>query len=194
MRTFLTRPLAATVTLVLLMSNVNAATLAGVTLPDTYSVDGQMLHLNGIGLRTVTIFHIRIYVAGLYLPRPSHDANQILASTEPKVLLLQFIHSGSKAQVEKQYREGEENNCGNSACSPADRPDFERLVAAAPAVNPGDTSTFIFNAKGVKVLANNRVIGDFANPDLAYHLLEGFIGKHPPSQALRSQLLGLPDE
>jgi hypothetical protein len=106
------------------------------------------------------------------------------------VILLEFVRSGSKAQVEKQYRAGEEANCGTGGCDPADQADFERLVAAAPAVNPGDTSTYIFTAKGVRVFANDRLIGDFANRDLAYHLLAGFIGDHPPSQGLRRQLLG----
>ena len=170
------------------------ATLEGVTLPDTYTVDGQTLVLNGIGIRRVTIFRVRIYVAGLYLPRPSHDAAAILASHGPKVLRLQFIHSGSKAQVEKQYREGEAENCSHGECAASDRADFERLVAAAPAVEPGDTSTYIFTDKGVKVLANSKVIGDFADVDLAHQLLRGFIGDHPPTQSLRNALLGLPPE
>lgn len=177
-----------------LAADAAAATLAGVTLPDSYTVDGQTLVLNGIGLRTLTIFNVKVYVAGLYLPRQSHDSRQILNSPGPKVLLLEFIRSGSKAQVEKQYRAGEETNCGDGGCDPADQADFERLVAAAPAVNPGDTSTYIFTAKGVRVFANDRLIGDFANRDLAYHLLAGFIGDHPPSQRLRRQLLGQPED
>jgi hypothetical protein len=176
----------------LFVSNAAAATLEGVTLPDSYPVDEQPLVLNGIGLRTLTIFNIRIYVAGLYLPRPNHDAQQILASPGPKVILLKFVRAGSKERVEKQYRSGEEQNCGNGGCDPSDKEDFERLVAAAPAVNPGDTSTFVFTENHVRVLANDRVIGDFTNRDLAYHLLAGFIGDHPPSQELRRQLLGLP--
>jgi hypothetical protein len=175
-----------------LASNAAAATLEGITIPDSYPVDEQPLVLNGIGLRTLTIFNIRIYVAGLYLSRPNHDAQQILASPGPKVILLKFIHAGSKERVEKQYRVGEEQNCRNGGCDPSDRKDFERLVAAAPAVNPGDTSTFVFTENRVRVLANDRVIGDFADRDLAYQLLAGFIGDHPPSQELRRQLLGLP--
>lgn len=171
-----------------------AATLDGVTLPDNYPVDGQSLPLNGIGTRTVTIFGVRIYVAGLYLPRPSHDAEQILASRGPKVILLQFVRSGTKAQVEARYREGEANNCGKGECSPSDQADFERLVAAAPAVNSGDRSAYVFTDKGVKVFANDRLIGDFANRDLAHQLLAGFIGNHPPSPELRRHLLGLPDD
>jgi hypothetical protein len=177
-----------------LASGAAAATLVGMTLPDSYAVDGQSLVLNGIGLRTLTIFRVRAYVAGLYLPRPSHDAREILTSPEPKVLILKFIRAASKERVEKQYRAGEEVNCGNGECAPSDRSDFERLVAAAPAVRPGDTSTYIFTAGGVRVLANDRVIGDFADRDLAYQLLAGFIGERPPSPELRRQLLGLPAE
>lgn len=177
-----------------LASHATAATLAGETLPDSYTVDGQTLVLNGIGLRTLTIFHIEAYVAGLYLPRPSHDAARILASSEPKIILLKFIRGASKERVEHQYREGEANNCGNGECAPSDQTDFERLVAAAPAVRAGDTSTYIFTARGVRVLANDRVIGDFADRDLAYRLLSGFIGPRPPSPELRRGLLGLPAE
>jgi hypothetical protein len=175
-----------------LASNARAATLAGETLPDSYTVGGQTLVLNGIGLRTLTIFRIEAYVAALYLPRPSHDATQILASSEPKIVLLKFIRGASKQQVEHQYREGEENNCGNGECAPSDQPDFERLVAAAPAVRAGDTSTYIFTARGVRVLANDQLIGDFTDRDLAYRLLSGFIGARPPSPELRRGLLGLP--
>ena len=169
-----------------------AATLAGVTLPPTYPVGGQPLSLNGMGLRTLTVFEVKVYVAGLYLAQPSHDPQAILASPSPKVILLQFLHAGSKAEVEKEYRNGEQVNCAAGGCNPADAADFERLIAAAPAVKEGDTSTYVFTSKGVRVLANNQLVGEFNNPDLANRLLAGFIGAHPPSQALRSQLLGLP--
>ena len=174
-----------------LMPIADAATLGGATLPDTYTVDGQTLVLNGIGLRTLTIFSVKVYVAGLYLKKPSHDAQQILASPDPKAIILRFIHSGSKADVEKEYRAGEALNCGDGSCPTSAQADFEKLVAAAPGVNPGDISTYIYTARGVRVLANNRVIGDFANPPLARQLLAGFLGPHPPSEALRNQMLGL---
>jgi hypothetical protein len=191
MRRLFNRVLAPCLAVLCLAASASAATLADVTLPDTYPVEGHSLVLNGIGLRTLTIFNVRIYVAGLYLEQPSHDASAIMASSNPKVILLQFLHSGSKAEVEKEYREGEKNNCGSGGCPASDQADFERLVAAAPAVSPGDTSTYIFTARGVRVLANNRLIGDFANRDLANRLLAGFIGSQPPSQDLRSHLLGL---
>ncbi len=167
-----------------------ARTLAGVTLPDSYPVDGRSLPLNGMGLRTLTIFDVRVYVAGLYLTQPSQDAQAILASPGPKVILLQFLHAGTKQEIEEEYRKGEKLNCGDGGCPASDQADFERLVAAAPAVKVGDTSTYIFTSAGVRVLANDRVIGTFANKDMAYRLLAGFIGERPPSRDLRSALLG----
>lgn len=187
----MTRTLAILLAYVWVSSAATAATLGGATLPDSYSADGQPLVLNGIGLRTLTIFRVKAYIAGLYLPRPSHDAQQILASPGPKVVMLKFLHSGSKEQIEKQFREGEAKNCGAGGCAASDQADFEKLVAAAPPVEVGDTSTYIFTQKRVRVLANNRLIADFANPDLAYHLLAGFIGAHPPSDDLRDHMLGL---
>jgi hypothetical protein len=178
----------------LLAPNAMAASLAGMTLPDSYPVEGQTLVLNGIGLRTLTIFHIKAYVAGLYLVRPSHDAREILRSAESKVVILKFIRAASKERVETQYRAGEAANCGHGECAPSDQADFEKLIAAAPAVKPGDTFTYIFTNRRVRVFANDRVMGDFADRDLAYRLLSGFIGDHPPSADLRRQLLGLPEQ
>ena len=161
-------------------------------MPDAYTVGGLSLPLNGIGVRKLTVFAVRIYVAGLYLQHPSHDAQAILASPETKVLILQYLHAGSKAEVEKEYRAGEMNNCGSGGCAASDKDDFERLVAAAPAVKVGDTSTYVISPSGLRVLANNRDIGEYHNPDLAMRLLAGFIGSRPPSPELRSALLGLP--
>lgn len=167
-----------------------AASISGVSLPDSYPVAGQNLVLNGIGIRYVTILSVRAYVAGLYVPQRSTDASAILASKGPKVILMQFLHSASKSQVEQQYREGEQRNCGHGECPKADEPDFERLIAITPAAAVGDTLTYIYTQTGVRVLSNNKPIGEFANPDLAVRLLMGFIGPNPPSEDLKAHLLG----
>jgi hypothetical protein len=99
--------------LTLTASAAGAATLDGVTFPDKYPVAGQTLVLNGLGQRTLTVFNVKVYVAALYLPQPSHDAAQILASHSPKVLLLQYLHSGSKSEIEQEYRKGEQTNCAD---------------------------------------------------------------------------------
>lgn len=168
-----------------------AASISGYSLPDTYATGGQNLVLNGIGIRTLTIFRVKVYVAGLYVTQKSREARVILASPGPKVILMQFLHSASKADVEKQYREGEARNCGHGECAPSDQADFERLIAVTPGAAVGDTLTYLFTQRGVRVLFNNQQIGDFNNPDLALRILAGFIGDKPPSEDLRAHLLGV---
>ncbi len=170
-----------------------ALAVEGITVPDTFVVDGTPLHLNGAGVRTLTIFEVKVYVAALYLPQPMHDARAIEAAPGAKVLTLRFLHDGSKEQIEHQYRAGEQENCGHGGCAAADGPDFDRLVALAPAVKVGDTTTYIFRPQGVTVMANDRVLATFANPDLGLRLLNGFLGATPPSKRLRAALLGTPE-
>jgi Chalcone isomerase-like len=170
---------------------VGAATLEGVTFPDATQINGRRLYLNGMGLRTLTVLNVRVYVAGLYLERPSHDARAIEADPGVKVILIRYLRGGSKEQVERQFRAGERVNCGAGGCPASDQPDFERLIALSPAVRAGDTSTYIVSRQGLTILANGRPLATFRNPDLAFRILDGFIGDQPPSQALRSALLGL---
>jgi len=173
-----------------LLVAAQAESLNGVTFPDTYKVGGQTLVLNGMGVRTLTAFQIEIYVAALYLANPSSDPGAIEASSTPKALILYYLHDGSKEQVEKQFRAGEQTNCGAGGCPPSDGTDFEKLVAAAPAVRAGDTTTYIFTRKGFQVFANGQYLIGFDNPDLGNRLLDGFIGAHPPSTSLKIALLG----
>ena len=171
-------------------ATTQAASLNGASIPDTVVVDGQTLHLNGAGLRAVPILSIGIYVAALYLPTTNHDPAAIMAMPGPKVIVLHFLHAATKAQVEAQFRKGERINCGDGQCSKSDLPDFENLVTSSPAVAVGDTSTYIYEPKRLRVLAGTRLIGDYPDGDLAEQLLRGFIGPHPPTEALKRALLG----
>jgi hypothetical protein len=89
---------------------VHAATLAGVTLPDRVAVANKTLVLNGLGLRRVTIFKVKVYLAGLYLESRSSNANQIMQSTQRKRLVLRLLHDARRDQVAKCWREGLQHN------------------------------------------------------------------------------------
>ena len=167
-----------------------AASISGLSLPDTYPLAGQTLVLNGLGIRTLTVFKVKVYLAGLYVAQRSRDARAILASPGPKVILMQFLHKASKEDVEKQYREGEAKNCGRGECNPSDKDDFERLIALTPGAAVGDTLTYICTQRGLRVLFNNKQVADIANPGLATRILAGFIGNYPPSDDLKAHLLG----
>jgi hypothetical protein len=168
-----------------------AATLAGVDVPDTMRIDGHNLVLNGFGIRTLTFLKVKIYVAGLYLPKKSSNAQAILASPGPKVIALHHIHSGSKSQVQDRYREGEKVNCGGGGCDASLQADFERLVASAEPVSEGDVTLYVVTDKSFRVVFNGREVIAFAGNRLGNMIIEGFIGARPPSEDLRDALLGV---
>jgi hypothetical protein len=172
-----------------------AASMAGVDVPETISVDGKTLVLNGYGLRTLTFLKVKIYVAALYLPKKSNDAQAILASPGPKVLVLHHIHSGTKEQVQDRYKEGLKVNCGDEAGTgcPADlRADYQKLFASAKPVAEGDVTMYIVTDKQFRVVFNGTPVISFNNVPLGNMILAGFIGAHPPSPDLRTALLGMP--
>jgi hypothetical protein len=165
--------------------------VGGVNVPETIKVEGQELHLNGAGLRQVPILGIEIYVAALYLERPSHDPAAILDDPGHKAVVLFFMHGASKEDVQADFRKGERINCGDGRCDPAALPNFERLIQATPAIKRGDTAMYVYDPNRLLVYANDRLIGDYPDGPLSHQLLLGFLGDHPPTERLKRQMLGL---
>lgn len=166
-----------------------AAVLEGVSLPATTTLGGTELHLNGIALRTYSWLRIRIYVAGLYLERPAHDAEAILHSPEKKLIVVRFIHDVGVDDARQAWREGFDDNC-RAPChlAPAD---VARFLAAVPAMRAGDRSTLAFTPAGVAITLNEQSVGTIADPMFARAVLATFIGPHPPTERLKRGLLGL---
>ena len=52
----------------------SALEVAGVSVPESYLLDGKTLVLNGAGVRTKTFLKVKVYVGALYLPQHSTDA------------------------------------------------------------------------------------------------------------------------
>jgi len=58
---------------------------------DHAQVRGALLTLNGLGLRTASVFKVGVYVAALYLTEPSSDPHRILQSNTPSELVRQGV-------------------------------------------------------------------------------------------------------
>jgi hypothetical protein len=170
-------------------SAVNAADLAGVTMPDMRRVDDTQVRLNGIGLRTYSILGIHIYVAGLYLEQRSDNPDSILHSPERKLLDFRFLRDIDAETARKSWREGLENNCRPPSCY-LDPRDVQRFLAEVPPVHRGDESMLVFSSKGVAVTFNGRPLGDITDPHFAEAMLATFIGPVPPTARLKRELLG----
>ncbi|HEY1411303.1 MAG TPA: chalcone isomerase family protein [Rhodopila sp.] len=166
-----------------------AATLDGVAMPDMRVADGTRMRLNGMGLRTYSIFGLHIYVAGLYLERQSNNSDNILHSPERKLLDIRFLRDVNAADARKAWEDGFAENCRPPECylNPGD---VQRFLAAVPPIHQGDETTMLFSPRGVDVTFNGRPLGDIADPHFAETLLATFIGPVPPTPRLKRELLG----
>ena len=164
-----------------------AATLDDVTLPDTVTVDGTPLVLNGIGIRKYSIFRFHVYVAGLYVAQKSADADAIIASKTPKQVILQFVRDVDGSDVQDAWNEGFKQN-NPDASSMASELDLVTGVLQGD-VDEGQKLTVTVTDKGAS-LETKGVTKSVQNPKFAEALLRIWIGPNPPDSNLKKDLLG----
>jgi hypothetical protein len=166
---------------------LDAATLAGVTLPDTAQVGGTTLVLNGLGIRSK--YMVKVYVAGLYLQQKSTDANGILKSETPKQIVLKFLHSASKEQMTDAFKDGFGDNAAGANATI--KGEIDRLVAGLDSVNVGDQMEFTFDpGRGTTLSINGKNQVTIVDAAFAPVLLSVWLGAKPPNADLKKGMLG----
>jgi len=179
--------LALVVCVVGLVCGVGAATLAGVTLPDSVQAGGRTLMLNGVGLRKK--FVVKVYVAGLYLEQKSSDADGIIKADAPKRVVLAFVHSASKDQITDAFSESFNNNSPDSAKTL--KSDIDRFLGAIEAVKEGDQITFTYiPGTGTTLAVNGQDKLTIVTPAFAQVLFSVWLGPKPPNADLKKGILG----
>lgn len=185
------RTLCAAAMFALTASAAGAAELGGVTMPDSVTLAGATLRLNGIGLRTYSLLHIEIYIAGLYLQNPTRDADAILNSPEKKLLVFHFLRDVDAEEARKSWSEGFEGNC-RLPCR-LNQADLQRFLAAVPAVRAGENSTLTFLPGHLTITVDGKLAGTITDPTFARAVLATIIGPDPPTERLKRELLGNPE-
>jgi hypothetical protein len=169
------------------MSALHAASLAGVTLPDTEQVGNTKLVLNGLGLRTK--FVVKVYVAGLYLQQKSSDANAIIKSDAPKKIVMQFLHVASKSQMTDAFDESFKDNTPEAVTTMKD--DIDKLLGALEPVKVGDQMVFTYvPGTGTTFAINGKDKVTISNPAFGPVLLSVWLGPKPPNPDLKKGILG----
>ena len=171
----------------LAVTPARAARLDGIRMPRIIQFNGERLFLNGLGLRTYSIFDIHIYVAALYLTHGSRSAEEILQSPETKLLTLQFEHDVSADAARKAWRDGLRNNC-QAPCQLAPA-DINTFLTEIPAVRAGDSYSFYFTNGGVSIIVDGKQLGRIEQPQFAGAMLGMFLGPAPASPELKAELL-----
>ncbi len=108
----------------------SALDVAGVAVPETLTLDGKTLVLNGAGVREKSIFAVKVYVGALYVTQRSTDAAAIVAADAPKAIQLTLMRDVDKDSMLKSFREGIEANSPGQAAALA--PQLAKVEAAFP--------------------------------------------------------------
>ncbi len=162
---------------------------AGVSFPPRIQAGGQTLTLNGLGLRTATIFGIKVYVGALYLAHPTADANAILTSRDPAEMELRFVFHVTAGQLRSAWTEGFEKSAPGRLAQLQSR--IDRLNGWMDGVGSGQRMTFLRIAGvGIQYSLDGKVQGTIPGDDFAQAFLAIWLGNSPPSQAMRAGLLG----
>lgn len=167
--------------------DLEAASLAGVTMPDTVQVAGKMLVLNGLGLRTK--FVVKVYVAGLYLEQKSSDPSAILKADAPKRIVMQFLRGVSKKQMVDAFDESFANNAPDARKTM--KADIDRMLDALEPLKEGDQMAFTYlPGTGTTLAINGKEKLTIADPAFGPVLFSVWLGPKPPNADLKKGLLG----
>ncbi len=170
-----------------LIPAARAGEVAGVKMPDTITVDGKVLRLNGMGLRKKLIFNV--YVAGLYLENQSRDAAGVISSDQIKSVHLHVLRSLSSSQLAESISEGFWRNAGSQKGALQAR--LERLAKMFPKVINGDLITLTYvPGRGTTVMAKEEQKGVIEGTDFADALFAIWLGPNPVQNDLKKALLG----
>lgn len=162
-----------------------AATLAGVTLPDSVTVGSQALVLNGMGLRTKLF--VKVYVGGLYVEKKSGDAAAIIQADAPKRVVLQFIYSEvTREQMVESFTEGFANNAPS-----ANKAQVDQFIAALETMRKGDQLVVTYvPGTGTTMAVRGKDKLTIPGLPFAQAVFSVWLGSKPPTADLRSGLLG----
>lgn len=171
-----------------LAAAAGAAALAGVTMPDTVPVAGKTLRLNGQGLRTKVFF--KIYVAGLYLENPTHDAAQAISADEGKRVVMHFLYKNvTKKQLVEAWEEGFEQNSGPVGAEL--KAAIAQLDSWMGDVAAGQEIVFTYEpGTGTTVEFAGQKKGVVPGADFMRALWKVWLGPHPPTTDLKQGMLG----
>jgi long-chain acyl-CoA synthetase len=168
----------------------NAAELAGVKLDDSVGVSGTQLALNGAGLRTK--LGAKVYVAALYLPAKTTDADSIINGTGPRKMKLVMKRGVGADTMWGAFREGIEANSTKDELK-ALEPKLARMEKAfndLRKTSEGDILEFDFAADGTTTFSfNGQVKETIPGKDLSTAFLKIWLGAKPAQAPLKKDLL-----
>jgi hypothetical protein len=163
-----------------------AAWPALAAVPETVTVDGQTLVLNGYGTREALA--IDLYTAALYLPRPMSDADEIEDPALAKAFRIEVVYQGALPdEIPETWRE--------ELLPPLNEGQAAALRRAYRTLARGDVITVSYApGSGTTVALNGEAVLRDPGHGLIAGCLDLWLGPDPVSEDLRARLLRRADD
>jgi len=175
---------------VLLSIAAPALEIEGIGIPQTATVSGQTLRLNGAGLRTVVllIVPVKAYVASFYAPSPLRSENAVLASPGPMQFNFTFLQAVPQGQVARAWQAQFEDSV--SCTYPGFAGDRDAFIKMFGALKKGGVETVELDADVTRVYDDGILKGSVQGRDFQKAFLSLWFGSKPVMPSLKSALLG----
>ena len=171
-----------------LAAAASAATVAGVKVEDSVTVNNQKLVLNGAALRKK--FVVKVYVGALYLSAKQTSATAILAADSPRRQVMHFLYDVDKEKMVEAWQEGLRDNTPNA--SPEVKTAFKTLASWMEDMKEGQTIALTYvPGIGTTVEVNGKNKGTLGGKAVSDAILNTWIGPKPaPGADFKSAVLG----
>jgi hypothetical protein len=174
------------------MASVGARTIEGYRFDESVRVGAVNLQLNGVGVRAVSVF--KGYVAALYVPQRTSNAQLLLGETGPKRVALRMLLGADANTFIKALSSGMQHNSTDIELArlQGQIETFNNNLRQVPSVKPGDLVYVEFMpGSGTRVSLNGRLLGKPVPGDEFYvAFLKIFIGEKVQDPRLKAGLLG----
>jgi Chalcone isomerase-like len=171
----------------LLAASTPAVEVAGVNVPDTATVGGRTLVLNGAGLRRK--FFIHVYVGALYLEARQRDPAAILAADAPWKVSMYMRRDVDHQKIVGAFKEGFENNSPGQIQSFV--VDLERFEAVLKDLKQGQQLDIAYlPGAGTTMTTPGGETASVSGAAFGQALLRTWLGKKPADQGLKDAMLG----
>jgi hypothetical protein len=168
-----------------------AVEVGGVPIAPTaeVTVNAPALTLNGAGMRKK--FFMSVYVGALYLPSKAVTAQEVLAQSGPKRVLLHFVYDELSApKLVDAWNEGFAANNSDAELAPL-RARIGQFNALFTTARKGDVITLDYlPGERTRVSHNGQTKGTIPGEDFNKALLKIWLGDKPVTEDLKKALLG----
>lgn len=166
----------------------SAEEVEGVDLPETLTVNGHELVLNGSGVRTK--FRIPIYVGALYLTKKSSDADAVCEADQAMAIRMHMVYGRLTGdQMVGAIEDGFAKATGGDTATFAD--DLAMLTSSVEKVAVDDVvDIYYLPGEGLGVLLNGVYRGGADNFEFKKAVFRIWLGPDPVHGKLKRGMLG----